>query len=61
MGMGRAAMRLLCDEFDEQGRVSWLKTAKPENVPFYTGLGFEVVEESPMLTAHLWFMRRQPQ
>jgi ribosomal protein S18 acetylase RimI-like enzyme len=61
MGMGRAAMRLLCDEFDEHGRVSWLKTAKPKNVRFYMGLGFEVVEESPMLSAHLWFMRRQPQ
>jgi ribosomal protein S18 acetylase RimI-like enzyme len=60
MGMGRAAMRLLCEEFDEHGRVSWLKTVKPENVRFYIGLGFEVVEESPMLAAHLWFMRRQP-
>jgi hypothetical protein len=57
----RAAMRLLCEEFDEHGRVSWLKTAKPENVRFYMGHGFEVVEESPMLGAHLWFMRRQPQ
>ena len=61
MGTGRAAMRLLCEEFDEHGRVSWLKTVKPENVRFYIGHGFEVVEESPMLSAHLWFMRRQPQ
>src|SRR5664280_2372479 len=60
MGMGRAAMKLLCEEFDEHGRVSWLKTVKPENVRFYIGHGFEVVEESPMLSAHLWFMRRQP-
>jgi ribosomal protein S18 acetylase RimI-like enzyme len=61
MGMGRAAMRLLCADFDEHRRVSWLETAKPENVRFYINLGFEVVEESPMLTAHLWFMRRDPQ
>jgi len=54
-------MGSLCDEFDEHGRISWLKTAKHENVGFYEGLGFEVVEESPMLTAHLWFMRRPPQ
>ncbi len=60
MGMGRAAMRLLCVEFDEHRRVSWLETAKPENVRFYIGLGFEVVEESPMLAAHMWFMRREP-
>ena len=61
MGMGRAAMKLLCEEFDEHGRVSWLKTVKPENVLFYTQHGFKVVEESTVLTAHLWFMRRQPQ
>jgi len=60
MGMGRAAMRLLCDEFDEYGRLSWLKTVKPGNVRFYRGLGYEVVDESPMLSAHLWFMRRPP-
>ena len=60
MGMGRAVMELLCEEFDEHGRVSWLKTVKPENVRFYAGLGFEVAEESSMLSAHLWFMRRQP-
>lgn len=61
MGMGRAAMGMLCEEFDEHGRVSWLKTAKPENVRFYIGHGFYVVEESSMLAAHLWFMRRDPQ
>jgi ribosomal protein S18 acetylase RimI-like enzyme len=61
MGMGRAAMRLLCDEFEEHSRLAWLETAKPENVRFYINLGFEVVDESPMLTSHLWFMRREPQ
>ena len=60
MGLGRAAMGQLCEEFDEHGRVSWLKTAKAENVHFYGGHGFEVVEETPMLTAHLWFLRREP-
>ncbi len=60
MGMGRAVMSLLCTEFDQHGGVSWVKTAKARNVRFYNGLGFEVVEESPMLAAHLWFMCRQP-
>ena len=60
MGMGRAAMRLLCDEFDEHGRLAWLETDKPENVRFYIGLGFEVAEEVPMLTSRFWFMRRDP-
>ena len=59
-GMGSAAMQLVCDEFDEHGRVGWVKTAKRENTRFYGGLGFEVVEEAPMLDAHLWFMRREP-
>jgi ribosomal protein S18 acetylase RimI-like enzyme len=61
MGMGRAAMRLLCNEFDEHHRLAWLETDKPENVRFYIGLGFEVVEEAPMLTSRFWFMRREAQ
>jgi ribosomal protein S18 acetylase RimI-like enzyme len=61
MGLGRAAMRLLCDEFDEHHRLAWLETDKPENVRFYIGLGFEVVEVVPMLTSRFWFMRREVQ
>jgi ribosomal protein S18 acetylase RimI-like enzyme len=60
MGMGGAAMKLLCDEFDENGRLAWLETDKPENVRFYIGWGFEVVEEIPLLSARNWFMRREP-
>jgi ribosomal protein S18 acetylase RimI-like enzyme len=61
MGVGRAAMRLLCNDFDEHHRLAWLETDKPENVRFYIGLGFEVVEEAPMLTSRFWFMRREAQ
>ncbi len=53
-------MKLLCDEFDENGRLAWLETDKPENVRFYIGWGFEVVEEIPLLSARNWFMRREP-
>jgi ribosomal protein S18 acetylase RimI-like enzyme len=60
-GLGRAAMKLLCDEFDEHQRLAWLETDKPENVRFYIALGFEVAEEVPMLTSRFWFMRREPQ
>ncbi len=60
MGMGRAAMRLLCDEFDDHERLAWLETAKPENVRFYIGLGFEIVEEILILSEQNWFMRREP-
>jgi len=58
MGMGRAAMTLLCEEFDQHGRLAWLEADKPENVLFYEGLGFEVVEEVSVLSARQWFMRR---
>jgi len=61
MGLGRAVMRLLCDEFDEHHRLAWLETDKPENVRFYIGLGFEVTAEVPMLTSRFWFMRREAQ
>jgi ribosomal protein S18 acetylase RimI-like enzyme len=57
-GMGRAAMTLLCEEFDQLGLLAWLETDTSENVLFYEGLGFEVVEEVPMLSVPQWFMRR---
>jgi ribosomal protein S18 acetylase RimI-like enzyme len=60
MGIGGAAMKLLCSEFDEHGRLAWLETDKPENVRFYIGVGFEVVEEIPLLSTPNWFMRREP-
>lgn len=60
MGLGGAAMKLLCGEFDEHGRLAWLETDKPENVRFYIGHGFEVAEEIPFLSARNWFMRRDP-
>ncbi len=59
-GLGRSAMGLLCAEFDHHGRLAWLETDKPENVRFYIGLGFEVAEETDILSAHNWFMRRDP-
>ena len=61
MGLGRAAMRLLCGDFDEHHRTAWLETDKPENVRFYSGLGFEVAEEVAMLASRFWFMRREAQ
>jgi len=58
--MGGAAMGLLCDRFDQRAEVAWLETDKPENVRFYVALGFDVVEEAPMLSATFCFMRRAP-
>jgi len=59
-GIGRSAVGLLCAEFDQYGRLAWLETDKPENVRFYIGLGFEVAEETEILSARNWFMRRDP-
>jgi len=60
MGVGKAVMRVLCDNLDQRGSVGWLETDKPQNIRFYVGLGFELVEEAPMLSARFWFMRRDP-
>lgn len=60
LGLGHAAMRLLCDRLDEKGGIGWLETDKPENVRFYLSLGFELVTEAPMLGAQFWFLRREP-
>jgi len=60
MGIGGAAMKLLCREFDEHRRLAWLETDKPENVRFYISHGFEVAEEIPLLSARNWFLRREP-
>jgi hypothetical protein len=53
-------MRMLCDRFDKKGELAWLETDKLENVRFYTSLGFELVEQVPVLSASYWFIRRQP-
>jgi len=60
-GIGRAVMSSLCDELDADGRVGWLETNRERNVRFYSGLGFEVVDEAESLGVPNWFMRRQPQ
>ncbi|MGH9205978.1 MAG: GNAT family N-acetyltransferase [Acidimicrobiales bacterium] len=60
MGIGKRVMEVLCNELDRRSGVGWLETDKPENVRFYAGLGFELVQEAPMLAAKFWFMRRDP-
>jgi ribosomal protein S18 acetylase RimI-like enzyme len=60
MGIGGAALQLLCREFDDHQRLAWLETARPRNVRFYMSQGFEVVEEITLLSTPNWFMRRDP-
>lgn len=59
MGIGRAVMEALCARLDERGGVAWLETDKPENVRFYTELGFEIAEETTKSSSTTtWYMRR---
>ena len=46
---------------DEQHLMSYLETQKPENVPFYEKLGYQVVKELdlPLGGPHMWCMRRE--
>jgi ribosomal protein S18 acetylase RimI-like enzyme len=59
-GIGAAVMRDICATLDGEKRIGWLETDKERNVRFYTGLGFEVVEEVTILEVPTWFMRRDP-
>ncbi len=59
-GIGRQVMGLVCADLDRDGEIGWLETDKPENVRFYNGLGFVVVEEARVIDATIWFMRRDP-
>jgi GNAT superfamily N-acetyltransferase len=47
---------------DRDGVPAFLETARPENVAYYAGRGFRVVEHEdvPGGGPHLWFMRRDP-
>jgi ribosomal protein S18 acetylase RimI-like enzyme len=60
MGIGRAVMESLCAELDAAQRVGWLETNKEQNVRFYSGVGFELVDQATALGVNSWFMRRDP-
>ncbi|MHB8328375.1 MAG: GNAT family N-acetyltransferase [Acidimicrobiales bacterium] len=59
-GIGRAVMKELCTGLDDSRQVAWLEADKEHNVRFYGSLGFEAVEEVPILGVRTWFMRRDP-
>ncbi|HML01089.1 MAG TPA: GNAT family N-acetyltransferase [Acidimicrobiales bacterium] len=59
-GIGKAVMGELCRYLDDGGHVGWLETNKERNVRFYSGLGFELVDEASALGVPSWFMRRDP-
>lgn len=60
-GWGAAMMRVGIERARNQGLAVYLETARPENVSFYLGLGFEVVAEWNVPKGpHFWSMTHQP-
>lgn len=57
-GFGRALIAALCARALQDGVSCYLETDRPENVPFYQGAGFELVDESVCLGVRLWHMQR---
>ncbi len=59
-----AARDVRADQFsermDRERALAYLETDKPENVVFYERFGFEVTDETVLLGAQNWFMRREP-
>jgi GNAT superfamily N-acetyltransferase len=60
LGLGTAVMRGLHGFLDDQRGAGWLETDKPENVRFYTALGWEVRDTDNVLGTELWFLWRPP-
>ncbi|GAB2537901.1 GNAT family N-acetyltransferase [Nocardia heshunensis] len=58
LGIGTLMLRDFCARVDDRGAAAYLETDKPENVKFYRGFGFEVVDEADVLGIPNWFMRR---
>jgi ribosomal protein S18 acetylase RimI-like enzyme len=59
-GVGRALMSRVLEEAERREAPAYLETTKPENVPYYAGFGFRVVDEAELPRgAHVWFMLRE--
>jgi ribosomal protein S18 acetylase RimI-like enzyme len=62
-GCGTAVLRPVLDHLDRIGAIAYLETSAPENLDFYTRLGFEVVaglEGLPHDAPDTWGMQRPP-
>ena len=60
MGIGSQMMAAFCALVDAARDMAYLETDKPENVTFYSRFGFETIDETSILGARNWFMRRPP-
>lgn len=60
-GVGTALVRPVLERADHEQVTAYLETQRPENVPWYRRLGFEVVGElRPPGCPTMWAMRRDP-
>ena len=57
-GIGTRLMAAICNRLDQEQRIGYLETDKPDNVRLYRRGGFEVVAEQPVLGVTNWFMQR---
>jgi ribosomal protein S18 acetylase RimI-like enzyme len=60
MAIGTQLMEEFIARMDRERTLAYLETDKPDNVVFYERFGFEVSDESELLGAPNWFMRREP-
>jgi GNAT superfamily N-acetyltransferase len=62
-GVGTRLLEPVLDRCDSEGMPAYLETQKPENVAYYRGRGFEVVEEVRLpgsACPPCWTMQREP-
>jgi len=59
MSIGSQLMEEFVARMEHERALSYLETDKSENVAFYERFGFEVTDETELLGAPNWFMRRE--
>jgi GNAT superfamily N-acetyltransferase len=62
-GVGKTLLAPVLARCDDERVGAYLETQKPDNVPYYQQLGFQVVEEYDVAgpgTPHIWNMWRDP-
>jgi GNAT superfamily N-acetyltransferase len=58
-GVGRALLQTALERADELGADTYLETANPDNLPYYSSFGFRQIGETKLLRATpIWFMMR---
>jgi ribosomal protein S18 acetylase RimI-like enzyme len=58
-GIGRALLTTALERAESFGTFTYLETAKPENLPYYSSFGFREVGQAALPRgAPIWFMMR---